>query len=439
MADAPSTPVKKPRQPRKPKASAPAPSSLVASASASASASAEAKAEAKAKAEAEAKAEVEAKVKVEVEEARVEEVKAKAKAPRAKKEKKPIQVVAVVTSDGIEGTFTPETRRPLIVHFPFNSTEVKFSDVGLQYDPSPPPLVQPYDANSNYFQVNTEESSAENQIGVELEGWRMSLEDQMKKQEPVFPDKQQQQQEQQQQEQQQQKTSSSPVTTNAIAKPLSNDPKQTNYLVEKQEKAQLLKCYSVDSRGGRETFVPPSSTKVHCFWCAHPFEGTPCFLPVKEESGSYHVYGNYCTPQCGLAYLLYEHLDSHVRWERMALLHRMYKCNGRLYPAPPRESLVSFGGIYTIEDFRQIISGNKVRVDVQVPPMVSILWTLDTKPIDFYDSSLQNTFAQGFSMDRFKAWSEQGGALRLKRSKPLKDHESTLDACIHISVKRGGE
>ena len=422
MADAPSTPVKKPRQPRKPKV--PAPSSLVAS-----SAFTEVKAE--------AKAEVEPKAEVEV------EPKAKAKATRAKKEKKPIQVVAVVTSDGIEGTFTPEARRPLIVHFPFNSTEVKFSDVGLQYDPSPPPLVQPYDANSNYFQVNTEGSSAENQIGVELEGWRMSLEDQMKKQEPVFPQQQEQQQQQQQeqQKQQEQKTSSPilPVTTNAIAKPVTNDPKQTNYLVEKQEKAQLLKCYSVDSRGGRENFVPPSSTKVHCFWCAHAFEGTPCFLPVKEESGSYHVYGNYCTPQCALAYLLYEHLDSHVRWERMALLHRMYKCNGRLYPAPPRESLVSFGGIYTIEDFRQIISVNKVRVDVQVPPMVSILWTLDTKPIDFYDSSLQNTFAQGFSMDRFKAWSEQGGALRLKRSKPLKDHESTLDACIHISVKRGGE
>jgi hypothetical protein len=409
MADAPSTPVKKQRQPRKPKV--PAASSLVAS-----SAFTEVKAEAE-----EAKAEVEPKAEVE----------------------KPIQVVAVVTSDGIEGTFTPEARRPLIVHFPFNSTEVKFSDVGLQYDPSPPPLVQPYDANSNYFQVNTEGSSAENQIGVELEGWRMSLEDQMKKQEPVFPQQQEQQQQQQQeqQKQQEQKTSSPilPVTTNAIAKPVTNDPKQTNYLVEKQEKAQLLKCYSVDSRGGRENFVPPSSTKVHCFWCAHAFEGTPCFLPVKEESGSYHVYGNYCTPQCALAYLLYEHLDSHVRWERMALLHRMYKCNGRLYPAPPRESLVSFGGIYTIEDFRQIISVNKVRVDVQVPPMVSILWTLDTKPIDFYDSSLQNTFAQGFSMDRFKAWSEQGGALRLKRSKPLKDHESTLDACIHISVKRGGE
>lgn len=388
--------------------------------------------------------------------AQAETTSVEQKPPRSKKEKKPIQVVAVVTSDGIEGTFTPEARRPLIVHFPFNSTEVKFSDVGLQYDPSPPPLVQPYDANSNYFQVNTEESSAENQIGVELEGWRMSLEDQMKKQEPVFPDKQKQQQEQEQQQEPEQP--SSPKGTagplgplgplgqvvsmghvghvGPTGKPATTDPKQTNYLVEKQEKAQLLKCYSVKTG---ETFVPPKSTEVHCFWCAHAFEGTPCFLPVKEESAVYHVYGNYCTPQCALAYLLYEHLDSHVRWERMALLHRMYKCSGRLYPAPPRESLMLFGGIYTIEKFRDIIAGNKVRVDVQVPPMVSILGTLDTKPIDFYDSSLQNTFAQGFSMDRFKAWSEQGGALRLKRSKPLKDRESTLDACIHISVKRGGE
>jgi hypothetical protein len=418
MADSmPPATVKKTRQPRKPKASA-----------ASASASVEVKTPAAL--EAEAKAPVELTV--------VEQ-----KPPRGKKEKKPIQVVAVVTSDGIEGTFTPEARRPLIVHFPFNSTEVKFSDVGLQYDPSPPPLVQPYDANSNYFQVNTEGSSAENQIGVELEGWRMSLEDQMKKQEPVFPDKQQQQQQQQQQEQQPSSPKQQPLgqvvalgQVGTTGKPAISDPKQTNYLVEKQEKAQLLKCYSVKTG---ETFVPPKSTEVHCFWCAHAFEGTPCFLPVKEESAVYHVYGNYCTPQCALAYLLYEHLDSHVRWERMALLHRMYKCSGRLYPAPPRESLTSFGGIYTIEKFRDIIAGNKVRVDVQVPPMVSILGTLDTKPIDFYDSSLQNTFAQGFSMDRFKAWSEQGGALRLKRSKPLKDRESTLDACIHISVKRGGE
>lgn len=337
-----------------------------------------------------------------------------AKKVRQRKEKKPIQVVAIVTSDGIEGSFTPESRRPLIVHFPFNSTEIKFNDTALQYDPSPPPQVLPYDGNQNYFQVNSEVSSDENQIGVELEGWKMSLEEQLKKQtqDPLFPSKEIKEVKEKEAD---------------VSKP---------YVLEKVEKVQLLKCYSVKSG---ETFTPPSSTEVHCFWCTHCFEGSPSFLPVKEESSVYHVYGNFCTPQCGLAYLLYEHMDSHVRWERMALLHRMYRSVGRLYPAPPRESLTTYGGYYSIEKFREVIGVNKLRVDVQVPPMISILGTLDTKPIDFYDSSLQNTFTQGFSLDRFKAWSEQGGALRLKRSKPLKDRESTLDACINISVKRGGE
>jgi hypothetical protein len=207
---------------------------------------------------------------------------------------------------------------------------------------------------------------------------------------------------------------------------------------ENFKRTVLLACYKPG-----ETFQVPEKTDIACFWCAHDFEGAPCFLPVKEEFGTYHVYGNFCTPQCALSYLLEEHLDSHVRWERMAILHRMYRPagqgNSRLYPAPPRQSLKKFGGVYTYEQFRGFVNDQKLRVDVHKAPMVSILETLDTKPIDFYDSSLQNTFTGGFSMDRFKSWSEQGGALRLKRSKPLKDRESTLDACIQIRVKRGGD
>jgi hypothetical protein len=342
-------------------------------------------------------------------------VEPKEKKTRAKKAAKPVQVVAVVTSDGIDGNFMPEPRRPLIVHFPFNSTEVSFND-NFQYDPNPPPQVQPYDGDQMYFQVNSEKCSDENQIGVELDGWKMSLEEQKKGAEvgqglgPVA------------------------IETGLVKMDAKEKEKEKEAYIEKVEKKQLLTCYAVATG---ETFVPPATTEVQCFWCTHAFEGSPYFLPVKEENKTFHVYGNYCSPQCALGYLLYEHLDSHVRWERMSLLHRMYKSSGRLYPAPPRESLKSYGGIYTIEEFRKIIADNRVRVDVQIPPMVSILGTLDTKPIDFYDSSLQNTFTQGFSMDRFKAWSEQGGALRLKRSKPLKDVGSTLDACIQISVKRG--
>jgi len=344
------------------------------------------------------------------ENAKVKPVK---KEKKEKKEKKPVQVVAVVTPDGIEGTFTPEPRRPLIVNLPFRSGDVMFNDTEMRYDPSPPPSVQPYDMDGQvYFQVNTEGASDENQIGVEKEGWKMQLENVSG-------------------------LGEAPVQAQVEIKAQSQvkaDPAP----VDNFARVQLLACYS--SKPG-ETFHVPENTEVACFWCAYEFNNQPCFLPVKEEYGTYHVYGNFCSPQCGLSYLLHEHLDSHVRWERMALLHRMYRPNGkpgsRLYPAPPRESLRKFGGVYTHEQFRRLVSDNKVRIDVQIPPMVSILGTLDTKPIDFYDSSLQNTFTGGFSMDRFKAWSEQGGALRLKRSKPLKDKDSTLDSCIQFSVKRG--
>jgi hypothetical protein len=41
-----------------------------------------------------------------------------------KKQKKQPKIVAVVTPDGIEGSFRPEPRRPLIAQLQVNSTEV---------------------------------------------------------------------------------------------------------------------------------------------------------------------------------------------------------------------------------------------------------------------------------------------------------------------------
>lgn len=341
----------------------------------------------------------------------------KGKRTRApKKEKKAIQVVAVVTPDGIEGTFSPEPRRPLIVHLPFSSNEIEFGTGGeMRYDPSVPQPVPYQDASQLYFQVNSENATSATEIGVEQEGWKMDLA-------PASAS-----------------ASSTPAASSSTPAPLEKtkqDPTPIYSSSSPMTNVQLLQAYAVKTG---ELFTPPSQTEIACFWCTYTFEGTPTFLPVKEESSTYHVYGNFCCPQCALSFLLNEHIDTHVRWERMSLLHRMHKITGRLYPAPPRESLQKYGGPFSIEEFRKFIQEKKTRVDVQYPPMVSVLGILDTKPIDFYDSSLQNTFTGGFSIDRFKAWSEQGGALRLKRSKPLKDRDSTLDACIQISVKRAGE
>jgi hypothetical protein len=361
-------------------------------------------------------------------------VQAPAKKPRAtggaSKAKKAIQVVAVVTPEGIEGSFTPEPRKPLIVHLPFRSCDVNFSDAGeLRYDPNPPRQPEPWEGEDGdmYFKINNFKLNDEGEKSIqENEGWQMNIS-----------------------ESDASSSSGSALTNTAPRGPTTDSstapapapaPAATTVQAppENYNRVQILAAYATE-RG--KTFTVPASTTVRCYWCAHGFGSAPCFLPVKEECGVFTVYGNFCSPQCGLAYLLKEHLDSHVRWERMALLHRIYKpIDGkRIYPAPARESLQDFGGPMTIEEYRGMIGANKVRVDIHTPPLVSLLGTMDTKPIDFYDSSLQNTFSTGGSMDRFKAWSEQGGALRLKRAKPLKDRESTLDAVIQISVKRGGE
>jgi len=305
-----------------------------------------------------------------------------------KKTKAKVPIVAVVSANGdIQGSFSPEPRRPLIAHLPFRSTEIQFQDGPLTYDPRPPGVPEPYEADDLYT------SNAE------------MLEN---------------------------------ATTNVIEE---NMPKNTLHAtVEKEEPHEEIKIFRtidvmLEYHVANETQTIPESVEAACFWCAGCFEGRPVVIPSLEEYGTYKVYGNFCTLSCALSFLLNEQVDPQVRWERQALLHRMYSQSESIHPAPPRDSLKFFGGTLTYEQYREIIEKKKIRIDTNLPPVISILATLDTKPIDFYETSLRNTSAAGAGIDVVKTL-EPG--LRLKRSKPLKDKESTLDAVMNLSVKVRG-
>jgi hypothetical protein len=86
-----------------------------------------------------------------------------------------------------------------------------------------------------------------------------------------------------------------------------------------------------------------------------------------------------------------------------------------------------FGGPMSIETFRATVAAGQVRVDMHMPPMVSILGSIDTKPIDFFDTSMKNTVVG-------PAEKVQEEGLRLRRSKPLKERESTLDTVMNIQI-----
>ena len=316
---------------------------------------------------------------------------------RASKSKQ-VPIVAVVSADGdIQGNFAPEPRRPLIIHLPFRSTEVQFQDGPLVYNPAPPVNPQPYDALADDLYASNAEllsNGEDNQIN--------------------------------------RSTDTLPA---AISE--SDLPKAENTVVQNSVEEVQIKVFRtidvmIDYKVGNETMSLPESTSACCFWCSGQFEGRPVVIPTQEEYGVYTVYGNFCTISCSLAYLLNEHIDPQVRWERQALLHRMYKQVENVQPAPPRESLKFFGGCLSHSQFREIIGKKQIRIDANLPPIISILSVLDTKPIDFYETSLRNTSATGIDVDVAKRI-EPG--LRLKRSKPLKDKESTLDAVMNLHVK----
>lgn len=348
---------------------------------------------------------------------------------------KKYQVVAIITPDGIQGNLQSEQRKPLIAHLPIHSSDVKFHDQPLIYDPTPPPLpvafdagmTDPFSSEANYeFQTGTlmgaeldkgniyEYTIDGTQIerGVDKESEKTTGRDNGRDR---VKDRDNDKDREKEREKEREREKDKDKTKDHVSK-------------KSYGPTQLL----VEYAHTKEKHVLPSSVTTACFWCCETFDTQPCILPTACIDDVWHVYGNFCTPMCSMAYLLSELLDTHMRWERIAMLNRLYgkECNGRVYPAPNREVLQRFGGPISAADYRELCQSQRIRVDIHMPPMVSILASMDTKPIDFYETSLQNKMTTVQPIHR----SEETG-LKLRRSKPLKDRESTLDSCLNIQHK----
>jgi hypothetical protein len=314
--------------------------------------------------------------------------------------KKQFPVVAVITPDGIQGNLQPEIKRPLIVHLPIQSKDVTFNDVPVTYDPTPPQAPEPYvsfDPFSDIAEQLPENNTLLHPVVNEpIEHTNDNV------------------------------ISNTPGTANTSSS-------HTNTTTETIDFYNIKDTLLVQYKDSSDMKAIPAKSDSACFWCCHTFNNRPVVLPLRDQGKYLQVFGNFCCPECATAYLFDMRQDSHTRWEQLALLYRLYSdaCGGKLHPAPSKNALKLFGGSLTIEDYRSLIRSYKVRIDVHLPPMVSLLATMDTKPIDFYDSSLTKNVSETVK-ERLQKAEE---VLRLKRTKPLKAWESTLDACINLKIK----
>ncbi len=299
--------------------------------------------------------------------------------PKKASARKP-PVVASVTPEGIQGSLTVAEQRPLIAHMPIRSTDIDcdlFAPTPEEPAPTVDGLTNPYDPEDTMANYNGSHT-------IDI---------------PV----------------------PSPEKVEAATVALVERPSLPLHYSEK------LMVRFQDANRDQQL---PESTGTACFWCCHTFTGSPCVIPTSIEEGIWRVYGNFCNPSCAAAYLFGERLDSHVQWERYALLNRLYAVEGdSVRLAPARTVLRLFGGPMDITDFRAAIADKRMRIDVMTPPMISIIQVMDTKPIDFYDAAMKNTFIP-WEMDRMQRPGAQG--LRLRRSKPVAEKEATLEYCMGI-------
>jgi len=119
----------------------------------------------------------------------------------------------------------------------------------------------------------------------------------------------------------------------------------------------------------RNVMIPSNTLMIHCWHCCHPFDHVPIGIPIKRmKGGNYHVKGIFCSYSCALTYNYNERdLENRIQ-ERESLIRMMAYPNVVQY-APQKELLKMFGGIMTIDEFKNTTSTHVITY----PPMVPLV------------------------------------------------------------------
>ena len=105
-----------------------------------------------------------------------------------------------------------------------------------------------------------------------------------------------------------------------------------------------------------------------CFWDTCEFDTPPIYIPMSSTKG----YGCFCHPECAVAYLMNENIDTSIKFERYYLLNSIYgpiyNYNKSIKPASnPHYLLNKFYGTLTINEYRKLFQCEQVVYMVNKP------------------------------------------------------------------------
>lgn len=114
------------------------------------------------------------------------------------------------------------------------------------------------------------------------------------------------------------------------------------------------------------------SNNSSCFWCTYDFDHTSIYIPKYKLNDKYHVYGCFCSPECAVAHLFNESIDSSVKFERYQLLNflynNIYNNITNIKPAPnPYYLLDKYMGNMTITEYRKLLQQDRLFIVIDKP------------------------------------------------------------------------
>jgi hypothetical protein len=170
-----------------------------------------------------------------------------------------------------------------------------------------------------------------------------------------------------------------------------------------------------------------SDKRSNCFWCTCPFDNPPIHIPRQERNGMIEVYGNFCSPECAVAHLKKEPIDTSTLWERYSLLNNVYSdiynYETNIKPAPcPHYTLDKFYGTLTIKEYRKLLN-NKSLLLVVEKPLTKVL------PELFEENNDYPTIYSDLLTERKSGKS----ILRLSRKLPKNSKKSMLSSNFNLT------
>ena len=165
-----------------------------------------------------------------------------------------------------------------------------------------------------------------------------------------------------------------------------------------------------------------------CWWCKNKFDTEPVQLPELYFQDKFYCVGHFCSYNCALAY----NVDSNDNvWKKSSLLNLLYYKTYNevkdITAAPDWRMLKEFGGDMTLSEFRKssIINSNE--------------FTMLRPPLETRCNIFEKTYkiSQNVSTSSvYQKLLDDSEELVLKRSKPLKSSQYSLDKTLLIKKKK---